>query len=199
MGILDYIFPKRCINCKILGDYICPNCFSFISFDTKNICLVCKRQSLSNFTHKYCSKKYTIDGCFSAIRYNFIARKLIYSFKNKPYLLDLTNILTELFYESIIQNESFMKLIKRKDFVFVPIPLANKDFRKRGYNQAEILAKSLGKKFKIRVLEINKLDKRISNVFLIDDFVKTGFVLRKTTELLKKKGIEKAYGLTLAG
>jgi len=199
MGILDFIFPKRCINCKALGDYICSNCFPFLSFDVKSLCLVCKRQSFNGLTHKNCRGKYTIDGCFSALKYNYIARKLIYSFKNKPYLLDLQNFLSELFYESLIQNEEFMKLIQKAKWVFVPIPVSKATFRNRGYNQAQILAKNLGKKFKIRVLEIDKLDKSISNVFLIDDFVKTGLVLKKTTELLKKKGIEKTYGLTLAG
>ncbi len=199
MGILDYIFPKRCINCKTLGDYICSNCFPFLSFDVRSLCLVCKRQSFNGLTHKNCRGKYTINGCFSAVKYNYIARKLIYNFKNKPYLLDLQNFLSELFYESLIQNESFMKLIRKDKWVFVPIPVSKATFRNRGYNQAEILAKNLGKKFKIRVLEIDKLDKSISNVFLIDDFVKTGLVLRTTADLLKKKEIKKVYGLTLAG
>ncbi len=198
-GILDYIFPKRCVNCKALGDYLCANCFNFLSFDTKSLCLVCKKQSLNGLTHKNCKKKYTIDGCFSAVRYNYIARKLIYNFKNRPYLVDLQSFLTELFYESLIQSEEFMKLIQKDKWVFVPIPVSKATFRKRGYNQAEILAKNLSRKFKIRVFEIDQLDKNISNVFLIDDFVKTGLVLKKTTELLKKKGIEKTYGLTLAG
>ncbi len=165
-GILDYIFPKRCVNCKALGDYLCANCFNFLSFDTKSLCLVCKKQSLNGLTHKNCKKKYTIDGCFSAVRYNYIARKLIYNFKNKPYILDLQNFLSELFYESLIQNESFMKLIQKDKWVFVPIALPSKEHRKRGYNQSQILAKKLGQKFKIKVLDINKLDRDVSNIFL---------------------------------
>lgn len=201
-GILDYIFPKRCINCKALGDYICPNCFIFISFDTKTSCLVCKRQSLNNLTHKQCRKKYTIDGCFSAVKYNYIARKLIYSFKNKPYLLDLQNFLSELFYESLIQNEEFIKLIQKDKWVFVPIPLLAKDYRKRGYNQSEILAKKLGQKFKIKILkpfeEKNNVNFFCLNIFLVDDVIKTGETLRKTAQILKRNGAKKVFGLTLA-
>lgn len=198
-GILDYIFPKRCVNCKTLGDYICPNCFIFISFDVKNLCLVCKKQSLNGLTHKICIKKYTIDGCFSAVRYNYIARKLIYNFKNKPYLLDLHNFLSELFYESLIQNEEFIKLIQKDKWVLVPIALSSKEYRKRGYNQAEILAKNLGKRFKIKVLSFNKIDKDVFNIFLVDDIIKTGETLRKTAKLLKINGANKVFGLILAG
>ena len=198
MGILDYIFPKRCVNCKALGDYICSNCFPFLSFDVKSLCLACKRQSFSGLTHKNCRGKYTIDGCFSAVRYNYIVRKLIHNFKNRPYLLDLQNFLSELFYESLIQNESFMKLIQKDKWVFVPIALPSKEHRKRGYNQAEILAKKLGQKFKIKVLDISKINKDIVNVFLVDDVVKTGFTLKKTAEILKRKGAKKVFSLTLA-
>lgn len=197
-GILDYIFPKRCINCKAFGDYICANCFSFLSFDVKSLCLACKKQSLNGFTHKICKKKYTIDGCFSAVRYNYIVRKLIYSFKNKPYLLDLQNFLSELFYESLIQNEGFIKLIQKDKWVFVPIALTSKAHRKRGYNQSQILAKKLGQKFRIKVLNINKINKDIFNIFLVDDIVKTGLTLRKAAETVKRNGVKKVFGLTFA-
>ncbi len=199
MGILDLVFPKRCINCKTLGDYLCPSCFSYLSFNTKSLCLVCGKQSFSGLTHKKCKGKYTIDGCFSALKYNYIARKLIFLFKNKPYLLDLQDFLSELFYESIIQNESFVKLIQRQKWVFIPIPLSSKEYRKRGYNQAQILAKKMSQKFKIKVLDIKNIDKNISNTFLIDDVIKTGKTLKVTAEILKRKGVKKVFGLIFAG
>lgn len=198
MGILDYIFPKRCINCKKQGDYICPNCFTFLSFDAKNICLVCKKQSLTNFTHKYCRNKQTIDGCFSGIRNNYIAKKLIFSFKNKPYLTDLQSFLVDLLYESLIQNENFMQLIKKTNFILVPVPLSGKILRKRGYNQAQILAKGLGKKFKMKALSLEKVNKESKSVFIVDDLVNTGKTLENLAFVLKKKGIKKVFGLTLA-
>lgn len=91
-----------------------------------------------------------------------------------------------------------MKLIQKDKWVFVPIALPSKEHRKRGYNQAEILAKKLGQKFKIKVLDISKINKDIVNVFLVDDVVKTGFTLKKTAEILKRKGAKKVFSLTLA-
>jgi ComF family protein len=151
MGITDYIFPKKCVVCRKPGSYLCENCFSYLSFEPKSLCLPCNQPSFNNLTHPRCKRKYAIDGCFSALSYNKTVQKLIYNFKYKPYLTDLKTVLADLFHESIIQNEQFMKLIVDGSCLMVPIPLSSSRFRKRGYNQAEILAKELSKKFNFPV------------------------------------------------
>jgi ComF family protein len=151
MGSTDYIFPKKCVVCRKPGSYLCENCFSYLSFEPKSLCLPCNQPSFNNLTHPRCKRKYAIDGCFSALSYNKTVQKLIYNFKYKPYLTDLKTVLADLFHESIIQNEQFMKLIVDGSCLMVPIPLSSSRFRKRGYNQAEILAKELSKKFNFPV------------------------------------------------
>ena len=228
MGFTDYIFPKRCVACKKHGSYLCENCFSYLSFDPKSLCLLCNNPVFNNLTHPRCRKKYAIDGCFSALSYNKTAQKLIYSFKYKPYLTDLKNVLTDLFYESIIQNEQFMKLIADGSWLIVPIPLSSPKLRKRGYNQAEILAKSLAKKFNFPVKNLLKriketktqvglsnVQRKINvkeafefinhqsaiknqNLLLVDDVATTGSTLLEATKILKKAGAKKVFGLTLA-
>ncbi|MDO8620848.1 MAG: ComF family protein [Candidatus Levybacteria bacterium] len=148
MGILDFIFPKYCVNCKKLGSYLCANCLTFISFDTEEICVVCNRPAINGLTHPGCLGKHTINGVFSAIAYKGAAKKLIYNFKYKPYLADLKNVLVDLFYENLIQKEEFYSVCKNnKSLIFlVPIPLHSSKLRSRGYNQAEILAAALSKK-----------------------------------------------------
>lgn len=189
MGILDLIFPKRCVQCRKLGSYLCTNCFSYLSFDVKSICLVCQRMVPDGLTHRACSKKHAIEGCFSAISYNKTAKKLIYNFKYKPYLADLKKILGDLLYESLIQNESFNRLLGvSKDWILVPIPLYSSKFRSRGYNHAEILAKDLGKRLGIptsnmlkRVketksqygLKLGERKKNIKGAFALNSKVKT--------------------------
>ncbi|MBI4098046.1 MAG: ComF family protein [Candidatus Levybacteria bacterium] len=158
MGLLDFIFPKYCVNCKKFGDYLCPNCFARLSYDTKNICLACGNPSFDGLTHPRCRGRYVVEGSFTGVVFNSVSKKLIYQFKYKPYLSSLASFLTDLLYESLIQNEEFVKILRSfppeagrqddslNDIFFVPIPLSSKRFKKRGYNQAEILAKSLGKK-----------------------------------------------------
>ncbi len=155
MNLLDLVFPKRCVQCKKMGDYLCSNCFAFLSFDVKNLCLVCQRPSIDGLTHPGCRGKYNIDGCFSAVPYNKTIKKLIYNFKYKPYLSSLNKFLGDLLHESLLQNESLNRVLKSSTaWIFVPIPLHPSKFRKRGYNHSEILAKELGKKFNIEVLNL---------------------------------------------
>lgn len=231
MGILDFVFPKRCVSCKKMGDYICSNCFSYLSFNEKAICLVCNRASINELTHPGCKGKYRIDGSFSAIVYNPIAKKLIYRFKYKPFLLDLQSLLSELFYEAIIQNELIMKAIEQSSheaIALVPVPLHSSKLRKRGYNQAEVLAKGLSQRLKIpfenalvRVkntksqfklgqqerkdniknafeLKPNYLVSRYPVILLIDDILTSGSTLSEASKVLKKAGARKVFGLTLA-
>lgn len=227
MEILDFIFPKRCVNCKKQGSYLCQNCFVYLSFDVKNLCLICDKPTFNNLTHPRCKRKYAIEGCFSALTYNKTTQKLIYNFKYKPFLKDLTTVLTDLFYESIIQNENFNQELKKGEWIFVPIPLSSTKLKKRGYNQSEILAKTLSKRFKIPVQNILKrernttsqvglsnMDRKLNvknafilntkyliqntNVFLVDDVVTTGSTLKEAANVLKRNGVKKVIGLTLA-
>lgn len=223
---MDFLFPKYCVNCRKIGDYICANCFSFISFDCEMICLVCNKGSIDGLTHPGCQGKYTIDGAFCAVAYKGIVKKLIYNFKYKPYLADLKNSLVELFYESIIQQEIFQKVYTLKP-TLIPIPLSAKRLRKRGYNHAKLLAESLSGKLGLKQIDILKrvretksqfglkLTERKENlrnafilntqypiqntsVFLVDDILTTGSTLLEATKVLKKNGAKKVYGLTLA-
>jgi competence protein ComFC len=213
MKLLDLIFPKRCVNCRKSGEYICDNCFSYLSFDVKNLCLVCIQPSYNGITHQKCKNKYSIDGIISAISYNKIAKKLIYSFKHKPYISDLGGFLSELFTESIIQNEEFNKSIASDKWLLVPIPLSSSELRKRGYNQSQILAKALSEKLNIKVLDVLKKkdstgqfvfelrnqEKILNeNIFLVDDIVTTGKTLKDAARLLKMSGVKQVFGLTLA-
>lgn len=171
MALLDFVFPKYCINCKKLGDYICSNCFSFISFDVSMICLACNKGSIDGLTHPGCRRKYTIDGAFAATSYKGVMKKLIYSFKYKPFLSHLGDSLVELFYESIIQNEIFQKVYRHPPAggqVLVPIPLYPNRLRKRGYNHAKLLSVGLSKKLNLEMIEILKRTKETKSQFGLD-------------------------------
>ncbi len=159
MGFFDFIFPKYCVSCKKLGSHLCSDCFSYLSFDVNGICLVCGRPSIDGLTHLYCRKRYAIDGVFSALNYKGPVKRLIYQFKYKPYLTDLKTVISDLFYESLIQKEELNKILNQAlpagrqgdAKIFVPIPLYKSKEKSRGYNQAEILAEELGRRLGVEV------------------------------------------------
>lgn len=215
MNLFDLIFPKYCVSCRKLGSYLCDNCFSFLSFDTKTACVICKSHCPEGYiAHSGCLRRCPLSRCFSALSYNKTARKLIYNFKNKPYVTDLKKVLTDLFFEGIIQKEGFIKELENppgdEKYILVPVPLDISKLRRRGYNQAEILAKELGKKLNLNVcpllqrtknsFEINKqmLKKTsVSNIIVVDDLTRTGSTLLECANVLKKEGAKRLIGLTL--
>lgn len=229
MSILDFLFPKRCVNCRKLGAYICTSCFTYISFIESGICVVCQRAAIGGITHPICKTSYTTDGVFSSLVYKGVVKKLIYQFKYKPHITALKDVLSDLFYENLIQKEAFYRQINQES-ILVPIPLHSSKLRKRGYNQAHLLAEGLAKRFGLEVvdcLERNRdtktqvgltQDLRLSNVrgafgvkksfyptikewqqiFLVDDVSTSGATLKEAAKVLKKEGVKKVWGLTLA-
>lgn len=109
----------------------------------------------------------------------------------------------------------------------MPVPLHKKRRRKRGYNQAGVLGRRLGRLLGIRVddksllrrvytdpqKKLGRLErkKNLRNAFalkesfkpvpvvlLVDDIYTTGNTIDAVSEVLKKKGVEKVYFLTIS-
>ena len=108
------------------------------------------------------------------------------------------------------------------------VPLSSKRLRKRGYNQAELLAKEISKNLAIPEKQLLKKIKdnpaqsgtdstkeRLSNVsgvyalndnaevsgktvLLVDDIVTTGATLSECARVLRKEGVARVYAVTLA-
>lgn len=228
MGILDILFPKKCVGCKKFGEYVCPTCFSKLSLALFPKCLVCSKPSFDSMTHPRCIGIYVIDGYFAALSYKGIVKRLLYQFKYSPFLADLQTVLGDLLYEQLIQDELFHTILQQQP-ILVPIPLSKAKLRKRGYNHAEILAKNLGKRLGLpvqnmleRVKETKpqyglKREERVRNIrgafgmvhgssfkvdskiaLLVDDIVTTGSTLREAANVLKRHGFGKVYGVILA-
>lgn len=188
---------------------------------------MCSRPAISGLTHPSCHKRYGIDGVFSSLVYKGVTKKLIYQFKFEPYLSDLSSTLGELLYEGIIQQEAFFKA-QNSNAILVPIPLHKSRYRKRGYNQALLLAGDLGKRLAMPVrplltrekltktqvgltleerrenikgafaLESKELQLSEMTIFLVDDILTSGATLAEAAKVLKKAGAEKVWGITLA-
>ncbi len=226
MGLLDLLFPKYCVSCKRIGDFLCPDCFALLTFNTHVSCVVCNKHSLDGLTHPICRGKSTIDGIFASIGYNKTARKLLYTFKYKPYVSKLDSFLGELFYEGLIQQEPFNNVLVARP-ILVPIPLFPSKLRKRGYNHATLLSQQLSKKLQLEHKDLlirkkstlsqyglNRKERQENiqgafglstpnpnfsqSVFLVDDIVTTGSTFLEAAKILKKSGVKKVWGIALA-
>ncbi len=228
MGLLDILFPKYCVNCKKLGEYICPDCFSRLSFAVEHICLVCNKPAIDGKTHPACEEKYTIDGALASVTYTGAVKKLVYQFKYKPFIQDLQHMLSDLLYEGIIQQEQFHRLLQTNP-ILVPIPLHPEKERQRGYNQALLLSNNLSKRLNLETIPVLKRTKRTHiqadlprekrqenmrgafvdeknfqedisgrTIMLIDDIITTGSTMMEACNVLKRKGVKTVWGIALA-
>ena len=138
----NIFFPASCIICGKEGSYLCADCLSLIPIEEEQYCPFCSpsRIVLDGRTCPYHRKIKKLDGLYCATTYhNQIVKKAIQSFKYSPYIKQLAQPLASL----IINHLQLLEKRKKdfKDFVIIPIPLSRAKLRRRGFNQAEEIAK----------------------------------------------------------
>lgn len=223
MGILDLIFPKRCVSCKRFGEYVCKNCLSKIKKLRNTICPMCERASFDGKTHPGCRTRYSLDGSTVFYKYDGPVRAAIKRLKYKPYLSELVNTLVVSILDSIESKRG-----QFIHFVIVPVPLHPQRERERGFNQAALIGKELAQKLNIEfkddilkrtrytkpqvelkgeerrknisdafAIAPNILVSQYPNILLIDDVWTTGSTMRACGNVLKRAGAKKVWAMTL--
>jgi ComF family protein len=211
MNLLDFIFPKRCVNCGKIGKYFCAACRAKIRAIAPNerICPMCGRLAFEGITHPRCRTRYSLDGLTSFFHYDGPVKKAIKAIKYR-YLSDLV--------------KEFISLIPSYTIprgVLVPIPLHPSRFRERGFNQSEVLAEQLHIPMRTDILrrtratmpqaDIREKKKRLDNmknsfisretrgnIVLFDDVCTTGATLRNAAGALKRAGANHVWAMTIA-
>jgi len=228
---LDILFPKFCAGCGKQGKYICGSCELFIS-ESSLICPVCGKVSFTGETHFNCNRGYKLDGLTSVWDYEGIIKKLI---KNVKYggAFDAINELLEKSFRVIINDSagrfaSFLQFMALDNTYITYVPMFFKKEKRRGFNQAEIIAKKIGKKInkpviglidKIRETEdqasLNKEKRKVNlkdnfkilqgqvpnclgQALVVDDVFTTGATMQECCKVLKKAGAKKVWGFALA-
>ena len=209
-NLLNFIFPPKCIFCKKESTSVfCINCLE-------------KCQLMENPNYKILSQSGgRVINVFSPFEYDGIVRECIKTSKYGPRQFLALKILTKL----AVEYSSRMGL-KYSDFTVVPIPLNIRKMRTRGFNQAEIVAKGLAKRYKLRICETlltrnvntqaqyqNGREQRFKNVqnafraakattgqkiLIVDDIFTTGATVREATNTLFSSGAKEIAVFTLS-
>lgn len=198
MNILDFFFPKSCLECSRNGKYMCEDCLTKMHIG---------RQDFKN-------------NIYSIWNYEGVVRKAIIKLKYN-FASDIANELSQAAFLNL-------KNINFKNSILIPIPLHKQREKWRGFNQSELLVKHLAKHSnseyeqnlltrKIASKQQVKLHKKerlrnISGIFAVnedirelrekelvvfDDVVTTGATIKEAISTLKKAGYKKVKGLTL--
>jgi len=227
--ILGLIYPVRCPFCDEpvpMGEgVVCSACLSKVRIVGEPYCLKCGKQ-LSAEAEEYCTDctchSHFFERGRSLFVYENIVRESVYRFKyggRREYARAYA-------YLAERQLGDFIRSVNPD--VLIPVPLHSKRLYKRGYNQAELLAKEIGRRMGIPILtdvvkrvqntqpqkeldvaqrqnnlkkafKINRNDVKLYTTIIIDDIYTTGSTMDALSALLKEAGAERVFFLCLAG
>lgn len=120
--IVGALFPQRCAGCNAYGALLCDKCFSSIP-----------RSGASTDPHVTTIFEYQ----------NPVMRNAIWRFKYRHACGFADYFGNELYNEIIGDLGDKLHISKKETFLLVPIPLHKKRLYERGYNQSELLVRSI--------------------------------------------------------
>ena len=230
--LLNLFFPCFCFGCQKEGTYLCYDCKYLLEILDCDYCLCEKNplRVLPSFKNGKCSKcqDKELSGLYFAIAYKkALTKTLIYKFKYKPYIKDLSKILANLLIEHFILTKKNTDAVWNNS-ILIPVPLDKNKLKSRGYNQSEELCKELSKILKVPLISnclikiketepqmrLNKLEREknlhnafivknkeaIKNkkIFLVDDVYTTGSTMQECAKVLKASGAKQVWGICIA-
>lgn len=223
--ILELIYPTKCPFCgKIHKEGICEDCREKIVVVKEPRCKKCGkpiRQEEEEFCYDCRTNPKKFEQGKSLWLHRMPVSNGIYRFKYK------NRKSYGRFFAAEMYREYGTWMLNAGIDCIVPVPLHRSRRRYRGYNQAEILAKELGRLSGIRVdvdcivrdkktIAQKKLDDRqrrrnlkkafrvtedmsdVKNLLIIDDIYTTGSTIEAMTEQFLKAGVEKVWFLTIS-
>lgn len=223
----DILFPPSCPMCDSVMSWdkcICDECSGKIRYIGEPKCKRCGKQ-LAKEEAEYCNdclvNKHYYKSGIAAFVYNDVISKSIYRFKyhNRRGYAE--------FYGRTIADKYRQQVNMWGADVIMPVPIHEKKLIKRGYNQAELLAKELGnclqlpvdKDALVRVIDTKpqkEMDKgsrkknlekafkirhnvvKYSKVILVDDIYTTGSTIDECAKTLLESGILEVYFISLS-
>lgn len=224
--VLDILFPPICINCQqFLNDknkLICEQCLSLIKFNNTLFCPVCRARLADNKRICHYDSHYLLA---AAGNYDdLVLQNLIHYFKYKSFK-NLAPVLGEILIKYLNSlNPQFSIL----NSIVIPISLHPRRERRRGFNQAKLIAKILAENFNLEISEDLKRTKnnkpqvecrdsetrtkniencfeiknpekiRGKNILLIDDVFTSGATMNEAVKILKQNNARKIIALVLA-
>ncbi len=219
-GLLNLLFPPRCVSCERSGGWICPACHQEIEFVRPPLCPSCGQATSSPRTCPSCHRAPPqIDGIRAVAYLEDPVRTAIHRFKYSN-LRSLAPVLGKLAGDYLTQNQLPVDVI-------VPVPLHPRRLKERGYNQAALLAKEIQTALGIPLMDDSLVrvksttpqvglsaPQRRENVtgafrcidsglegqrvLLVDDVCTTGATLEACSIALRQAGAREVWGLVLA-
>jgi ComF family protein len=217
---IDLLFPPRCGVCGSTESFLCRRCAESLPRSHQPRCLVCWQPGRSSLCAKCNRSRPAFEGLRAPYVFEGGVRELVHGLKYQH-----QSVLAEPMAELLFDFPSNELLAVD---VLVPVPLFRRRERVRGYNQAALLARALGRRLRLEVeertlvrlrntasqAETRNAEERIVNVrdafgckdrglvgsrvLLIDDVSTTGATLNACARAALEGGAKLVWALTFA-
>jgi len=142
--VLSVLFPPRCVGCGDFESHICPTCRATLEAIGPDCCPRCGEPGPVPLVDGRCVSCMGTEVAYAGARAAFVhrgvARRMVAEFKFGGHPV-LGRVMAELAWPAL---SGYLSLIAPDESVFVTwVPCHRTARRKRGYNQAEVLAKAL--------------------------------------------------------
>lgn len=223
--LLDLLFPKACFGCGIEGTICCDTCLRKIVREPYQRCPACHTKSENGRTHSKCHEISYLDFLLISCYYskNPVLKKLISLLKYRGDLHDSPMILGLLMKTTL---EDRMRYVR--NFTIIPVPLHWRRRAFRGFNQSELLSRTVAKHIPSLIIDTEVLKreryttpqvavksrehrmKNLSGCFevtkniagknflLVDDVCTTGTTLEECAKALKSHGARNVGAIVVA-
>ena len=225
--LTDLLYPRKCPVCdravRPFGSLICEACVEKLVYIQGPFCMKCGKQ-LEEEETEYCGDCMRHRHLFDRGRALFDYKSMsdsIYRFKYKG-----RQEYASCYAECMSVRLGGWIRQCRPDAI-VPVPIHSSKRYVRGYNQAEVLAKELGRIMHVpvetnlikrvrktspmkdlsvserqnnlkRAFKICRNDVKLSTIIIIDDIYTTGSTIDAMSHELRKAGVERIYFVSLA-
>jgi len=141
---IDFLFPKHCVLCWKIEDYLCSSCKKKLS-PHPEICPICHRFSKDYKVCWDCKSWGSLEGIIIPFSYIDSVKKLILKIKYY-HKRAIWKFISERLNLALLCNESFQADSKKNNVLVSFIPSHRwRHYITKWYNQSEVLAKNLSK------------------------------------------------------
>ncbi|CAN5846032.1 ComF family protein [soil metagenome] len=216
-ALADMFYPQRCVGCeRRSSDVLCRACFEALPRVGHPVCGRCGLPTaFATFMCEACKNvDFGFESAKAALKYEGVGKKIVHALKYRGYKQVVDRLATPLMLQAI-GDERFD--------VVVPVPLHRARRRKRGFNQAELLARGVAQKLNASVsdtlevvrgtrdqVELSAAQRRANvagaykaknslhgRFLLVDDVFTTGATMNACALTLVSAGAKEVHALSL--